>query len=99
MLSEFGGYVYKVEGHSFNPDKTYGYGKFQDLQSYRDAVEQLYIQQVLPAVQKGLCGAIYTQLSDVEDETNGILTYDRKVTKLDPEQMLPLAQALQMACK
>jgi len=99
MLSEFGGYVFKVEGHSFNPDKTYGYGKFQDLQSYRDAVERLYREQVIPAAQKGLCGAIYTQISDVEDEANGLLTYDRKVTKLEPAQMLPLAQALQDACK
>ena len=44
-----------------------------------------------------MCGSIYTQLSDVEDETNGLLSYDRKVEKLNPEKMLPIAAALQQA--
>ena len=44
---------------------------------------------------QGLCAAIYTQVSDVEDEINGLLTYDRKVCKLKPEIMLPVASALQ----
>ncbi len=97
VLSEFGGYSCKVAGHAFNTEKTYGYGKFEDLDSYAAAVEKLYWEQVIPAAKQGLCAAIYTQVSDVEDETNGLLTYDRKVQKLTPEQMLPLAHALQKA--
>ena len=57
----------------------------------------LYEKRVLPAVKKGLCAAIYTQLSDVEDEINGLVTYDRKVVKLDAEPMRALAQRLQEA--
>ena len=59
-----------------------------------DAVEKLYLEQVVPAFQKGLCAAIYTQVSDVEDETNGILSYDRKVTKLDAGRMRSIAEKL-----
>ena len=97
VLSEFGGYSYKPEGHVFNTEKTYGYGKFKDACDFADAVEKLYREQVIPAAKEGLCAAIYTQVSDVEDETNGLLSYDRKVEKLTPERMLPIAQALQAA--
>ena len=97
VLSEFGGYSYKPEGHAFNVDKTYGYGKFKNQAAYAEAVEALYRQQVIPAAEQGLCAAIYTQVSDVEDETNGLLSYDRKVQKLTPERMRPIAQALQDA--
>ena len=91
VLSEFGGYSYKPEGHVFNLDSTYGYGKYADLADYMAAVEALYREQVIPAP---LSAAVYTQVSDVEDETNGILSYDRKVCKLTPEIMLPIAKLL-----
>lgn len=97
MLSEFGGISYRVDGHVFNTDKSYGYGKSADLKAYGDRVESMYIDQIIPAAKRGLCGSIYTQLSDVEDEINGILTYDRKVCKLNPQQFLQIAQALQEA--
>ena len=94
VLSEFGGFSYKPEGHVFNTESTYGYGKYSDPAQYAAAVADLYEQQVLPAVEAGLCAAVYTQVSDVEDETNGILSYDRKVCKLTPELMLPIAEML-----
>ena len=97
VLSEFGGYSYKPEGHVFNTEQTYGYRKFEDPQAFARAVEQLYQEQIIPAAKEGLCAAIYTQVSDVEDETNGILSYDRKITKLTPDQMLPLSQSLHSA--
>ena len=97
VLSEFGGYSYKPEDHVFNTEQTYGYGKFEDQAQFGAAVEKLYWEQVIPAAKAGLCAAIYTQVSDVEDETNGLLSYDRKVEKLTPEQMLPISQALQQA--
>lgn len=97
VLSEFGGYSYKPEGHVFNTDNTYGYGKYQDIHAFADAVEALYNEQIIPHVRKGLCAAIYTQVSDVEDETNGLITYDRKVEKLNPATMRLIAQNLQEA--
>jgi len=95
VLSEFGGYSYQDRDHIFNPTNTYGYGKYENAEEFARAVASLYWKQVLPAVSQGLCAAIYTQLSDVEDETNGILSYDRKVCKLTEEMMLPIAKALQ----
>ncbi|MCI6957120.1 MAG: glycoside hydrolase family 2 TIM barrel-domain containing protein [Candidatus Faecousia sp.] len=97
VLSEFGGKTWRVEGHVFNPDKTYGYGACPDQEALGQAVEALYREEILPCVKQGLCAAIYTQVSDVEDEINGLLTYDRKLEKLTPERMLPLARALQQA--
>ena len=97
VLSEFGGKTYKCDGHVFNPDKTYGYGGCDSLDALNEAVAKLYLEEVLPCVKKGLCAAIYTQVSDVEDEINGLLSYDRKVCKLKPETMLPIAESLQKA--
>ena len=94
MLSEFGGKTCRIGGHVFNPDKTYGYGVCRDLPELRQQVAALYRDQVIPCVERGLCAAIYTQVSDVEDEINGLVTYDRKVEKLTPEDMVPLARAL-----
>lgn len=94
VLSEFGGYSYKPEGHVFNTESTYGYGKYKDAEQFTQAVAKLYEEQVIPAAKASLCAAVYTQVSDIEDETNGILTYDRKVCKLSEEVMLPIAKAL-----
>lgn len=99
VLSEFGGYSYKPEGHVFNTEKTYGYGKFEDADAFALAVEKLYYEQVIPAAKAGLCAAIYTQISDVEDETNGLLSYDRKVEKLTAQRMLPISEALAESVK
>ena len=97
MLSEFGGYTYPVKGHIFNPDKSYGYKSCKTPEAFKTALEQLYRQRIIPAVKKGLCAAIYTQVSDVEDEINGLLTYDRRVTKPDAEAMQAIAEELRKA--
>ena len=97
VLSEFGGKTYKVEGHIFNPDKTYGYGGCETLEALNEELVKLYMEEIVPCAKKGLCAAIYTQVSDVEDEINGLVTYDRKVEKVDPEKLLPVAAALQAA--
>ena len=99
VLSEFGGKTYRAEGHVCNPDNTYGYGGCQSLQELAEAMKKLYMEEVVPCVKNGLCAAIYTQVSDVEDEINGIVTYDRKVCKLTPETMLPIAEALKSAMR
>ena len=85
VLSEFGGYALKTSGHVFNVKKAFGYAKCKDKQDLVKRIRDLYLEQIVPAIKQGLCGAIYTQVSDVEDEINGIFTYDRKVDKLLPE--------------
>ena len=97
VLSEFGGKTYKAEGHIFNPDKSYGYGGCDSLEALNEALVKLYMDEIVPCVKNGLCAAIYTQVSDVEDEINGLVTYDRKVEKIDPAKLLPVAAALQQA--
>ena len=97
VLSEFGGKTYRAEGHIFNPDKSYGYGGCNTLEELNEVLVKLYMEEIVPNVKTGLCAAIYTQVSDVEDEINGLVTYDRKVEKIDPDRMLPVAAALQKA--
>lgn len=94
FLSEFGGYSYKPQGHVFNEKQTYGYRLFDDVEMYMNAVETLYRKEIIPSVSKGLCGAVYTQLSDVEDETNGLYSYDRRVCKVDESRMRAIAEEL-----
>ena len=78
VISEFGGYSFKLEpNHYFNKHQNYGYRFFKDQSELEKAIHELYDTQIKPYAKKGLCAAIYTQLSDVEDETNGFLTYDR----------------------
>ena len=58
------------------------------------AFSALYRNEVIPAIDRGLCATVYTQVSDVEDETNGLLTYDRRITKVDQAEMLKIASEL-----
>jgi hypothetical protein len=57
----------------------------------------LYLKQILPAAEQGLCAAVLTQVSDVEDEINGLYTYDRRVCKADRERMLAIRRQLDEA--
>ena len=82
-LTEFGGYTYKDMEHSFNPDHTYSYKIFPDRQAFNDGLKQLYEEEVIANIPKGLSACVYTQDSDVEDEVNGLMTYDRCVQKVD----------------
>ena len=97
VLSEFGGYSCKIPGHSFNLDETYGYKKFDDPESFGADLERLYREEVIPAISDGLCATVLTQVSDVEDETNGLVTYDRQVVKVDEGRMAALAADLHTA--
>ena len=87
-LTEFGGYSYKIDGHSFNEKKFFGYRKYYSQEKYDEAVRHLYEDRILKCVKKkGLSAIIYTEVSDVEDECNGLLTYDREIIKITPEVM------------
>ncbi|MBQ7583413.1 MAG: glycoside hydrolase family 2 [Lachnospiraceae bacterium] len=94
VISEFGGYSLAVKGHVFNPAKSYGYKSFDDRKTLGSAIVRLYREQIIPCIAHGCCGCIYTQLSDVEDETNGLFTYDRKVCKADGRRMRQVAEEL-----
>ena len=96
LLSEYGGYVWKLPEHSFNTEKTYGYRIFKTREDYVLGLQALF-RSLVPLAKQGLCGAVYTQISDVEDETNGIFTFDRAVCKLLPEEVQPFAKDLQNA--
>ena len=86
-LTEFGGYSFKDKFHSFNPDSTYSYKKFNTVDEFNAGLKALYERDVIALIDKGLSATVYTQLTDVEDEVNGLLTYDRRVMKVDAELM------------
>lgn len=94
VLSEFGGYSLPVSGHMAS-DKLFGYKKYDSEESFMTAYLKLFEQEIFPAVKKGLAGTVYTQVSDVEDEINGLLTFDRKVVKVDEEKLKQLNQKLE----
>ncbi len=97
ILSEFGGICLGMEGHRYDPEKSYGYQSSGSLTEYRDKLIALYREHILPAIPKGLCAAVYTQITDVEEEINGLVTYDRQVEKADRDTMASLAMQLQNA--
>ena len=91
VLSEYGGYDLVVDDHTFGDD-DFGYRHFDDAEALGAAFLRLH-QELAAAVPRGLSATVYTQLSDVEDELNGLLTYDREVLKL-PEALVREALAL-----
>ncbi|MBO4894075.1 MAG: glycoside hydrolase family 2 [Clostridia bacterium] len=83
VLSEFGGYSRTIEGHVWNYKKSFGYIKFSNEKTLTQGYQRLFNNQIIPLIEKGLSATVYTQVSDVEFEVNGIYTYDRKILKLD----------------
>lgn len=97
ILSEFGGYSYKINSNSYNLDKTYGYKVCKDAETFVSDLEKLYENEIIPMIEKGLCGSVLTQLTDVEDETNGLITYDRQLVKVDQKRMRNISEKLNNA--
>ena len=93
VLSEFGGYNLPVEGHTWN-GANFGYKGFKTAEEFWQAYEKLFEEQFLPAVPKGLAATVYTQVTDVEDEVNGLMTYDRRVVKVPAEKIRTLNEKL-----
>ena len=94
VLSEFGGYSCKIANHTVNLAKSYGYKAFNTAEEFENALIALYETEIIPAIKDGLCGAVLTQITDVEDEINGLITYDRKVTKVSEKRMNEIAKKL-----
>ena len=100
ILGEYGGIGLPIEGHLWNAEmKNWGYGgNRQDIEDVtRTYVE--YAEMILPFIQQGMSGAIYTQTTDVEGEVNGFVTYDRKVIKMDVERVREINQRIINALK
>lgn len=94
LLSEFGGYSLPVAGHIFIEGKNYGYTLCKDSADMEKRILALYRDEVIPAIKAGLGGAVYTQISDVEDETNGFYTYDRTLCKISPERFAEIRKEI-----
>ena len=94
VISEFGGYAHGVDGHRFS-EKVYGYRVFPTASEYEDAVSRLYDTEVRELVKRGASAFVYTQVSDVEDEINGFITYDRQVVKVDCERLNKINKELE----
>ena len=96
-LTEFGGYSLPIPGHCAE-DREFGYRAYRSAEEWMDAVEKLYREQVIPHIEKeGLSVAVYTQVSDVEEEVNGLMTFDRRVTKMDESRMTAINAALKFS--
>ena len=91
FISECGGYTLDVSGAE---GKTYGYGKCRNSAELTEKIVSLYKKMIIPAIEQGCCGCIYTQLSDIEEEINGLYSYDRSVCKVDADVISRLAEAL-----
>lgn len=92
-ISEFGGYSYRVEGHLFS-DKNYGYRSFGSREEFEAGLIALYENEVIPLMHSGASVFVYTQLSDVEDETNGLVTYDREIVKVNKDNIFKIMEKL-----
>jgi hypothetical protein len=93
-LTEFGGYSLPIKNHQFNEDKVFGYKMYSNKTELETALKKLYSEVLIPQIKQGLQVLVYTQLSDVEEEINGFLTYDREVLKVDKNFMTDLNQEL-----
>ena len=86
VLGEYGGIGLPVEGHLWQTDRNWGYVQYKNgdevLEEYSRFADQLIL-----LVKQGVCGAVYTQTTDVEGEVNGLMTYDRKVIKMDEKKL------------
>lgn len=94
FLSECGGFSYLVPNHVFNSEKSYGYGACESAEELTDRIVDMYEAMVIPGIKGGVCGCVYTQVSDVEDEINGMYTYDREVCKVIKEKMVALSERI-----
>ena len=86
VLGEYGGIGLPLEGHLWQPDRNWGYIQYKNGDDVLDAYER-YAEELIDLVQKGFAAAVYTQTTDVEGEVNGLMTYDRKVIKVDAERL------------
>jgi beta-galactosidase/beta-glucuronidase len=93
VLGEYGGLGLPVEGHTWQSKDNWGYQSFKTADELYDKYRD-FISELENMISKGLSAAIYTQTTDVEVETNGLMTYDRKVIKMPVEQLKQIHRKL-----
>ena len=86
VLGEYGGLGLPLEGHLWQTDRNWGYVQYKNGDDVLDAYAR-YAEELIDLIRKGFAAAVYTQTTDVEGEVNGLMTYDRKVVKVDPERL------------
>ena len=94
-LTEYGGYSLRLAEHAAT-SRAFGYRRYRDAESLAAAFTRLHTRQIVPAIAAGLAASVYTQLSDVEDETNGLLTYDRRVLKITEDVVRAVTAQLRL---
>ena len=92
-LTEYGGYAFPIEGH-LACEKKFGYQKYETTEELTKNYKRLWEEEIYPNLSRGLSSAIYTQTSDIEEEVNGIMTYDREIDKLGMDTVYSLNQKL-----
>lgn len=97
-LTEYGGYSLVLAGSAWS-DRTFGYRRLRTAPELYDALQRLHRKQIEPAILRGLAATVYTQLSDVEDEVNGLVTYDRASVKIPVEQMREINDRLRAVAR
>lgn len=93
-LTEFGGYSRIVSDHTWDETKSFGYMMYKTKEQLTKAYKNLHEKQIIPLIDKGLSATVYTQVSDVENEVNGILTYDREHIKIDEDVLIEINKKL-----
>lgn len=86
VLGEYGGIGLVLQGHLWEPDRNWGYIQFNNVEEVTDEYEK-YANQLLQLIRRGFSAAVYTQTTDVEIEVNGLMTYDRKVIKVNESKI------------
>ncbi len=94
VLSEFGGYSWNIDNHVWNKNRSFGYIMFANSEKLSAAYKHLHEKQIYRLIKKGLCATVYTQVSDVEFEVNGIYSYDREVLKIDKNVLIDVNSKL-----
>ena len=95
LLSECGGFIRDIKDHKSDVGTKWGYGETDSEDALTDKIIDMYNQMVIPSIENGLIGMIYTQVSDVEGEINGLYTYDRKVCKVNKTKLKQANNQLQ----
>lgn len=93
VLGEYGGIGLALEGHLWEPERNWGYVQFKTPDEVTDEYVK-YAKMLLELVPQGYSAGVYTQTSDCEIEVNGLMTYDRKVTKVNIERIAEVNRAL-----
>lgn len=86
VVGEYGGIGLPLEGHLWQPDRNWGYVQYKNGDEVLDEYSR-FADHLILLVRQGVCGAVYTQTTDVEGEVNGLMTYDRKVVKMNEKKL------------